>query len=94
LAEYDTEIDRESAFEKSAARAEAEAAARRHRQAGRGPAPAEAGGGLMDKVSGMLFGTGRRQACWKPCQPAARNAGGQISRSIMRGVLGGIFKGR
>ncbi len=93
---YDTEIDRESAFEKLAARAEAEAAAApAPASRGAGQAPAEAGGGLMDKVSGMLFGTGRRQGMLEAmAKSAARNAGGQISRSIMRGVLGGIFKGR
>ncbi|HQV71643.1 MAG TPA: DUF853 family protein [Dokdonella sp.] len=93
---YDTEIDRESAFEKLAARTEAEAAAApAPASRGAGPAPAEAGGGLMDKVSGVLFGTGRRQGMLEAmAKSAARNAGGQISRSIMRGVLGGIFKGR
>jgi len=93
---YDTEIDRESAFEKLAARTEAEAAAApAPASRGAGQAPAEAGGGLMDKVSGMLFGTGRRQGMLEAmAKSAARNAGGQISRSIMRGVLGGIFKGR
>ena len=45
--------------------------------------------------SGVLFGTGRRQGMLEAlAKSAARNAGGQISRSIMRGVLGGIFKGR
>ncbi len=93
---YDTEIDRESAFEKLAARTEAEAAAApAPASRGAGQAPAEAGGGLMDKVSGMLFGTGRRQGMLEAmAKSAARNAGGQISRSIMRGVLGGIFQGR
>jgi len=93
---YDTEIDRQSAFEKLAARTEAEAAAApAPASRGAGPAPAEAGGGLMDKVSGVLFGTGRRQGMLEAmAKSAARNAGGQISRSIMRGVLGGIFKGR
>ena len=95
---YDTGIDRESAFEKLAARTEAAAAAApAPTPASRdtGKAPAEAGGGLMDKVSGVLFGTGRRQGMIEAlAKSAARNAGGQISRSIMRGVLGGIFKGR
>ncbi|MGB3048991.1 helicase HerA-like domain-containing protein, partial [Dokdonella sp.] len=83
---YDTEIDRESAFEKLAARTEAEAAAApAPASRGAGPAPAEAGGGLMDKVSGVLFGTGRRQGMLEAmAKSAARNAGGQISRSIMR----------
>ena len=93
---YDTEIDRESAFEKLATRTEAavaEAPVPASRSGGK--APAEAGGGLMDKVSGVLFGTGRRQGMLEAlAKSAARNAGGQISRSIMRGVLGGIFKGR
>jgi uncharacterized protein len=93
---YDTLSDRESAFEKLAARTE--------EMASKTPAPnlpaaastpKPAGGGFMDKISGMLFGTGRRQGMIEAlAKSAARNAGGQISRSIMRGVLGGIFKGR
>ena len=94
---YDTTIDRESAFEKLAARTEAtagdeEAAARgKAKQADK----AEEGGGLMGAAKDMLFGTKRRQGMLESlAKSAARNAGNQISRSIMRGILGGIFKSR
>ncbi len=95
-AKYDTGIDRESAFETLSARTEATASATPAPGAKTSDkAPAAADGGFMDKVSGMLFGTGRRQGMIEAmAKSAARNAGGQISRSIMRGVLGGIFKGR
>ncbi len=93
---YDTGIDRESAFEKLSARTEATASEAALPQAqGSTKTPVSSDGGFMDKVSGMLFGTGRRQGMLEAmAKSAARNAGGQISRSIMRGVLGGIFKGR
>ena len=93
---YDTLIDRESAFEKLAARTEATASATPLTQAPTSKAtPNPAGNGVMDKVSDMIFGSGRRQGMLEAlAKSAARNAGGQISRSIMRGVLGGIFKGR
>ncbi|MBL0165434.1 MAG: DUF853 family protein [Xanthomonadales bacterium] len=93
---YDTSIDRESAFEKLAARTEATAAAVPAPEAkGQDKTAAASDGGFMDKVSGMLFGTGRRQGMIEAmAKSAARNAGSQMSRSIMRGVLGGIFKGR
>ena len=95
---YDTLADRESAFEKLNARTEASAAEAPPVTAGK-PAPqsgpAAADDGFMAKVSGVLFGTGRRQGMLEAlAKSAARNAGSQISRSIMRGVLGGIFKGR
>lgn len=95
-AKYDTGIDRESAFEKLAARTEATAAETPSTQTpGSAKAPAASDGGFMAKVSGMLFGNGRRQGMIEAmAKSAARNAGSQISRSIMRGVLGGIFKGR
>ncbi len=95
-ARYDTEVDRESAFEKLAARAESMAAEAPARGAGKAkPAEAEEGGGLMGAAKDMLFGTKRRQGMLESmAKSAARNAGNQISRSIMRGVLGGIFKSR
>ena len=98
-AKYDTMADRESAFEKLAARAEETAAATPadapEAKRGKAPAAEAGGGGLLDKARDMLFGTGRRQGMIEAlAKSAARNAGGQISRSIMRGVLGGIFKGR
>ena len=93
---YDTGIDRESAFEKLTARAEASAAVTPAPPAqGTGKAPAASDDGFMVKISGMLFGTGRRQGMIEAmAKSAARNAGSQMSRSIMRGILGGMSKGR
>lgn len=96
---YDTPIDRESAFERLAARAESapeDAPARGKGKAKGEDTPAtEEGGGLMGAAKDMLFGTKRRQGMLESlAKSAARNAGNQISRSIMRGVLGGIFKSR
>ncbi len=93
---YDTAIDRDSAFERLAARTEAagtdEAAPRGKAKAAE---KAEEGGGLMGAAKDILFGTKRRQGMLESlAKSAARNAGNQISRSIMRGVLGGIFKSR
>jgi hypothetical protein len=49
----------------------------------------------MRKIRDMLLGTRRRQGMLEAlAKSAARNAGSQMSRSIMRGVLGGIFRGR
>jgi DNA helicase HerA-like ATPase len=98
-ARYDAEVDRESAFERLAARAQGAAdddvPARGKGKAKPAEAPAEEGGGLMGAAKDMLFGTKRRQGMLEAlAKSAARNAGGQISRSIMRGVLGGIFKSR
>ena len=95
---YDTMIDRESAAEKLTSRAEAssaESATKEPAKAEEKSAQTESGGGFMGGVRDMLFGTRRRQGMLEAlAKSAARNAGGQISRSIMRGVLGGIFKGR
>jgi len=95
---YDTVVDRESAAEMLTSRAEAssaESATKEPAKAEEKSAQTESGGGFMGGVRDMLFGTRRRQGMLEAlAKSAARNAGGQISRSIMRGVLGGIFKGR
>ena len=95
---YDTLADRESAFEKLAAKQEATAAdsepVASQRRSSTPQAGAE-GGGFMGKIRDMVLGTSRRQGMLEAlAKSAARNAGSQVSRSIMRGVLGGIFKGR
>ncbi len=91
---YDTELDRESAFELLAARAQNAAEQTSTSKDKAKQAPAEEGG-LMGAAKDLLFGTKRRQGMLESmAKSAARNAGNQISRSIMRGVLGGIFKSR
>jgi DNA helicase HerA-like ATPase len=79
---YDTPIDRESAYEVLKGRADAKQAepAPQAPQRGRGRAPATAG----EQAADMLG---------KVAQSAARAAGTQLGRAIMRGVLGSIFGG-
>lgn len=99
---YDTALDRESAFEMLAKRAEATAATREP-----DAAPGKAGGaaaqerGWMDAVKDAVFGTKRRQGILETMtKTAARNVAGQIGRQIggangskiLRGVLGSIMK--
>ncbi len=92
---YDTAIDRESAFEVLKARAEQSAASAQTEAAAQGNADtaAEAGGGWVGAIKGALFGTGRRQGMLEAfAKSAARNAGNQFSRSILRGMLGSISR--
>jgi len=89
---YDTAIDRESAFETLNQRAQ---------QSIPPPAPnapsqggnAQQGGGWMDTAKDMIFGTSRRQGMLETmAKSVVRNAGGQIGRSILRGVLGSMSR--
>ena len=103
-AKYDTPINRESAAEILAARADAKAApATPAARAGNGRGKAPSGevpattagpawGGVMHDV---LFGTGRRQGMVETMgKQAARTMGSQLGRQILRGVLGGILGGK
>ncbi|KQZ67902.1 ATP-binding protein [Lysobacter sp. Root559] len=92
---YDTEIDRESASEMLAKRAETAAA-----QAEAPPAKtreqAEAEeGGFGQAVKDAVFGTKRRQGMVETmAKQTARTVGNQIGQKILRGLLGGIFGGK
>ena len=81
---YDTAVDRESAYEVLAARARARtgapAPAGPSPQQRRGRAPLTPGEQAVDMLG-------------KVAQSAARAAGTQLGRAIMRGVLGSIFGG-
>jgi DNA helicase HerA-like ATPase len=91
---YTTPVDRESAFEKLAARADG----------GADSSGTEAGGGglwgtVVGGVLGTLLGKGGRKrmspaeiALRSAVQSAARSAGTQIAKQILRGTLGGISK--
>ncbi|MFC4820726.1 helicase HerA-like domain-containing protein [Dokdonella ginsengisoli] len=91
---YDTPVDRESAFEKLAARAQAapaddDGAAKTKG----GAATAEAEAGWMGAAKDMLFGTKRRQGMVETmAKSVVRNAGGQLGRALLRGVLGSLSK--
>jgi len=93
-AKYDTRIDRESAEEMLARKAEVAAA-----QAGAPPAKGAVAddeeGGLGQAVRNAVFGTGRRQGMIENmAKQTARTVGNQIGRQILRGLLGGIMGGR
>lgn len=90
---YDQMIDRESAYEILNQRAEeAEVDAPPADPAPGKGAPAEAGGGgMMESVRNVIFGTRRRQGLIETMsKTAARNVSNQVSRAIMRGVLGSM----
>jgi DNA helicase HerA-like ATPase len=98
--QYETAVDRESAYEKlksaAAARMEEQAAAPGKAQ----PAPEASGGGsVMDVLGGILVGStgprgGRREGMLEAAaKSAARSVGSQLGRQIMRGVLGGLLGG-
>ena len=95
---YDTPIDRESAAELLAKKAEAAA-----EQAAAPPARGRAQqrnddddeGGFGQRMRDAVFGTKRRQGMLEAAaKQTARTAVNQITRQVMRGVLGGIFGGK
>ncbi len=100
---YEKVVDRESAFERLRGRADAsgDAAAAMKGDADGKPAgaPAPSGGGMMDELKGMLFGsTGPRGGkheglIEKAASSAMRSAGSAMGREIFRGVLGGLLGG-
>jgi hypothetical protein len=90
IGKYDKMIDRESAFERlSTITAET-------------GAPGDAGGGLLGSIGGFInifFGkTDKKRlspaelAMRSAVQSAARSAGTQIAKRILRGVLGGMSR--
>jgi len=103
-AKYDNAINRESAAEILAARADAKAApaapATRTGN-GRGKAPVgevpatTAGPSWGGAMHDVLFGTSRRQGMVETMgKQVMRTMGSQIGRQILRGVLGGIMGGK
>ena len=99
---YDTPMDRESAFEMLQKRA-----GKRMEEAGAGPAKtgqdaAPAEGGVLGKLTGVVGGifeskNPRRMspaelAMRAALQSAARSAGTQITREIMRNIFGGMSR--
>jgi hypothetical protein len=86
---YDFPINRESAHEILTRRTVAEPESRGSTGNTKTMEPVETGGML----SGILWGTGRRQGMVETvAKQAARTVGSQIGRKIIRGILGGIFK--
>jgi hypothetical protein len=90
-AKYDTSIDRESAFEMLAARAARQPEAEPPKKTGRSSETTKDAGGWTGAAKDMVFGTGRRQGMLEAfAKSAMRNAGGQLGRSILRGVFGSM----
>ena len=89
---YDAPVDRQSAFEILNQRAQQSPTA----PSATKPAPGGAApkvGGWMGTAKDMLFGTSRRQGMIETmAKSVVRNAGGQLGRSILRGVLGSMSK--
>ena len=94
-ARYDKRIDRESAAEILARKAEqkseqANAPAAKSRE----QTDAE-GGGFGQSVKDAVFGTKRRQGMVETmAKQSARTVGNQIGRQIIRGIMGGLFGGK
>jgi DNA helicase HerA-like ATPase len=101
-AKYDNAINRESAAEMLATRADAKAAPAAPAENGRrgktpaGEVPATtAGPAWGGTVHDVLFGTSRRQGMVETMgKQMVRTMGSQIGRQILRGVLGGIMGGK
>jgi DNA helicase HerA-like ATPase len=104
---YETMIDRDSAFEMLKARAEGRAVAPQPGQGSATITGAAGSGGIMGSLGGMLGGllghgaasTGGRQRMStgemivrSAAQSAARSVGTQISKAILRGILGGMSR--
>jgi DNA helicase HerA-like ATPase len=88
---YDTTVDRESAFETLAKRAQD---APPPAPSGKGKTASQpADDGWVGAAKDMVFGTSRRQGLLEAmAKSVARNAGGQLGRSILRGVLGSMSR--
>lgn len=88
---YDTPVNRESASEMLAARAEIATKAADAPPAKDDP---EAGG-FGQSIKDAVFGTKRRQGMVETmAKQTARTVGSQVGRQILRGLLGGIFGGK
>lgn len=87
---YDTQVNRESAYEILGRRNASPAVTTGQPAPGAGERPAGGGGVLSD----LLWGGKRRQGMVETmAKQAARTVGSQVTRQILRGVLGGIFGG-
>jgi DNA helicase HerA-like ATPase len=101
-AKYDTAVNRESAYEMLTRRTASAPGRSESGKEGDGakdrpPAPSKgegASGGAGGALGEILWGTKRRQGMVETmAKQAARTVGGQLGREILRGVLGGIFRG-
>ena len=92
---YDTAVNRESAAEILAKRAEDKAADANAVAAGTPAKDGNGGSAWSGAVHDALFGTKRRQGMIETMgKQVVRTMGNQLGRQILRGVLGGIFGGK
>ncbi|TAM12799.1 MAG: DUF853 family protein [Nevskiaceae bacterium] len=92
---YDTAVNRESAAELLAQRADQKAAAEPQATAQQQATQQPVGSAFGSAMRDALFGTKRRQGLIETmAKQSARTVGNQLGRQILRGVLGGIFGGR
>jgi len=92
---YDTAINRESAAERLARRADDKAADAGRVATRQADKPADEGPAWGGAVHDALFGTKRRQGMIETMgKQVVRTMGSQLGRQILRGVLGGIFGGK
>lgn len=87
---YDKAVDRESAFEMLAKRAQA-AAANTQAPAAKSSEDDAQQGGAGQKINEWMWGTKRRQGV---VEAASKQAARTVTNRIVRGVLGSIFGGR
>jgi uncharacterized protein len=94
-AKYDKAIDRESAAEMLAKKAEVATEQAKAPPAKTREQDDAEEGGFGQSVKDAVFGTKRRQGMVEAmAKQTARTVGNQIGRQILRGVLGSIFGGR
>ncbi|WP_242162882.1 helicase HerA-like domain-containing protein [Lysobacter sp. M15] len=94
-AKYDERVDRESAAEMLAKKAEASAEQAKAPAAKTRAQDEAEDSGFGRAVKDAVFGTRRRQGMVETmAKQTARTIGSQIGRQILRGVLGGIFGGK
>jgi DNA helicase HerA-like ATPase len=97
---YEQVVDRESAFEKLAARAQQATAGTAVKSPPGQPGSAPSQGGALGGFGDAIFGStgprgGRREGLLeKMAGSAVRTVGSSIGREIIRGLLGGMFGGR
>jgi len=92
---YDQRVDRDSAAEMLAKKAEAKTEQAQAPQARTRAQDDGEGSGFGQAVKDAVFGTRRRQGMVETmAKQTARTVGSQIGRQILRGVLGSIFGGR
>ncbi|WP_111268020.1 helicase HerA-like domain-containing protein [Marilutibacter maris] len=94
-AKYDTPVDRESAAEMLAAKAQAAAGQAKAPPARRREDDDAEEGGFGQAIKDAVFGTKRRQGMVETmAKQTARTVGSRIGQQIVRGLLGGLFGGK